>query len=92
MLNVEPEWPTRTVFRSLTTANKDLTDLVWVVAFEQLLVDAVDSVCETVKMAENYSKTAQPENKINAELDDEDTSTFIEENLNKNTVKKTRAH
>lgn len=62
------------------------------VAFEQLLVDAVDSVCETVKMAENYSKTAQPENKINAELDDEDTSTFIEENLNKNTVKKTRAH
>ena len=50
--------------------------------FEEILVDAVDSLCET-ETTENYSKTGQLENQINAELDDEDISTFIEEKRNR---------
>ena len=59
--------------------------------FEKLLADSTDST-ET-ETTENYSTTSQPEtNQINAvQLDDEDISTFIEENRNKNTVRKTRA-
>ena len=59
--------------------------------FEKLLADSTDST-ET-ETTENYSTTSQPEtNQINAvQLDDEDISTFIEENRNKNTVNKTRA-
>ena len=51
--------------------------------FEKLLADSTDST-ET-ETTENYSTTSQPEtNQINAvQLDDEDISTFIEENRKK---------
>ena len=42
------------------------------------LTDAANLLCET-ETTENYSKTGQPKNQINAELDDGDISTFIEE-------------
>ena len=45
---------------------------------EESLVDTVDSLCET-ETTKNYSKKGQLENQINAELDDGDISTFIEE-------------
>ena len=58
--------------------------------FEKLLADSTDST-ET-ETTENYSTTSQPEtNQINAVQLDDEISTFIEENRNKNTVKKTRA-
>ena len=46
--------------------------------FDELIADAADSLCET-EATENYRKTGQQENQINAELDDGDISTFIEE-------------
>ena len=49
--------------------------------FEELLADAADSLCET-ETTENYSKTGQLENQINAELDDGDISTFTEDKKN----------
>ena len=49
--------------------------------FEELLADAADSLCET-ETTENYSKTGQPENQINAELEVGDIFTFTEEKRN----------
>ena len=55
--------------------------------FEKLLADSTET-----ETTENYSTTSQPEtNQINAVQLDDEISTFIEENRNKNTVKKTRA-
>ena len=50
--------------------------------FEKLLADSTET-----ETTENYSTTSQPEtNQINAvQLDDEDISTFIEENRKKKT-------
>ena len=55
--------------------------------FEELVKDGAESSCETE--TENYDSTNQPGNQYNDELDDGDIDTFIHENRNKNTVKKT---
>ena len=55
--------------------------------FEELVKDGAEPSCETE--TENYESTNQPENQYNDELDDGDIHTFIHDNRNKNTVKKT---
>ena len=50
--------------------------------FEESLADAADSLCEfKLKQLKTTAKQANWKTNINAELDDGDISTFIEENI-----------